>query len=381
MNALLMGYYGGRNLGDEMMLFCLQRWLGAQNVELTVLTEAAGDVERRHGIAAVENVPLMGEWAWRDAWLRGKARRVLAAIFRHDALIIGGGDLIRDDGGWKPFFFAFEKIVVALLLRRKVYLVNIGIGVPTTRYGRFLLKRVLPRCTRIIARDQRTFDLCHELGAGRITEYLPDIVLSLPQLLDCDTGEPPSPRPYVVVCLRTEAHAFKQFAWTEGCVRTLASGLDRLVDDHDLDVVFLPFQGLVGAADDNRIHQEVASRMRHGERITIRPWTDSLTNVSQVVRGAACVIAMRLHAAVLACALDRPCVLIPYDHKVGEFGRQMGLQHEITAETLENPMALARVLEAGLASAPARRIPARSHLWTTLTLVGPAIEPMPISCT
>jgi len=196
MHALLMGYYGGRNLGDEMMLLCLHRWLDAQNVSLTVLTEGARDIERRHALAALENVPLMGQWAWRDAWFRGKALKVLAAIARHDALIVGGGDLIRDDRGWGTFFFAVEKLVAALVLGRPVYLVNIGIGAPTTRYGRALLRWVLPRCARIIARDERTFVLCQQLGAAAVTEYAPDIVLSLPTLLQHGTCAPGQGRRY-----------------------------------------------------------------------------------------------------------------------------------------------------------------------------------------
>jgi len=42
--ALLMGYYGVGNLGDEMMLFCLKPWLEQQGFELTVLSERPAEV-------------------------------------------------------------------------------------------------------------------------------------------------------------------------------------------------------------------------------------------------------------------------------------------------------------------------------------------------
>jgi polysaccharide pyruvyl transferase CsaB len=363
MKALLMGYYGGRNLGDEMMLFCLQRWLGAQNVDLTVLSERARDVRERHGLETIENVPLLGQWAWRDAWLRGKAPRLLRAIARHDALIVGGGDLIRDDrGGSRSFFFAVEKIVVAILLGRPVYLVNIGIGAPTTWYGRLALKWALPRCTRIIARDARTLDFCRQMGAGAVTEYAPDIVLSLPRLLDRDVTQPGDGGNYAVVCLRTEANVFKQFAWTDRRIQTLARGLDHLIDERNLDIVFVPFQALTADQDDSRIHRLVAACMQRRERVTVREWTDDFRDVAGLVRGAQFVIAMRLHAAVLACSLDRPCILMPYDYKVAEFGRQMGLRYSITPGTLESVTMLDHTLEAALGDTGNRpwRVPTSS---------------------
>jgi polysaccharide pyruvyl transferase CsaB len=380
MHALLMGYYGGRNLGDEMMLFCLRRWLEAQHVNLTILTEGARDVERRHGLAAVENVPLLGQWAWRDAWLRGKALKVLGAIARHDALIVGGGDLIRDDRGWGPFFFAVEKLVVAMILGRPVYLVNIGIGTPKTRYGRILLRWVLPRCARIIARDERTFALCQQLGAAAVTEYASDIVFSLPSLLQHGNWTPGEGRRYVLVCLRTHANDFSQFAWTPGRVQTFAAGLDRLIEQHDLDIVFFPFQALDSEQDDNAVHRTVADAMAHRSRVTVREWSDDLREVGRAVSEAECVVAMRLHAAVLACALGRRCVLMPYDYKVAEFGRQMELRHEITPDTLESPSALGRVLEAALTDSPGRRARVAPASWETLTLAAPLGEPLPAGC-
>lgn len=371
MNALLMGYYGARNLGDEMMLVCLRRWLEAQNVRVTVLSEGAQDIRERHGLPALDNLPLLGQWAWRDAWLRGKAFSLLASLARHDALVVGGGDLIRDDRGWRNFLFSVEKIVAAILLRRPVYLVNIGIGAPSTRYGRPVLRWILRRCTRIIARDERTFRLCTELGAGAVTHFAPDIVLSLPQLLEFAAPPADPRRKYALVCLRTHANDFHQFAWTDGRIRQLAAALDHLSEEHDLDIEFLPFQAFGPAQDDNHIHNEVASAMSAGSRVTVRPWSDDIPGVMRAVGGAACVIAMRLHAAVLACSLERPCVLMPYDHKVVEFGRQMGLRDTITSATLDRPDELRRTLDSALTRPP---VTARlsAGAWSALSLSGRA---------
>jgi polysaccharide pyruvyl transferase CsaB len=329
MKALLMGYYGAGNLGDEMMLVCLRQWLEAQEVSVTVLSEHPHHVEEDHGLPAVQNWPLLGEWSWRAACLKGGALRVLRTIRRHDALIVGGGDLIRDDLGWRGFFFPMEKVVAALLMRKKVYFVNVGIGRPRTRYGRRLLRWALPRAEQIIVRDQRSIAVCRDCGAETRTTFASDIVVSLRSFLkrdavaQTDATAVALTKPYVIVSLREAADAFGQFTLSDDRIRTIAAALDEIVARDDCDLIFAPFQ--TGEIDDGRVHQRVIAYMRQSARAINRPWTTDIPGTCRLFADARGVVAMRLHAAVLAVGFDRPCVVLPYDHKLREFARLGGL--------------------------------------------------------
>jgi polysaccharide pyruvyl transferase CsaB len=328
MKAVLMGYYGAGNLGDEMMLVCLRQWLEAQGVAVTVLSEHPRRVEEDHGLRAVRNWPLLGEWSWRAACLKGGALTVLRAIARHDALIVGGGDLVRDDFGWRGFFFPMEKVAAALLLRKKVYFVNVGIGRPRTRYGRRLLRWALPRAEQIIVRDLRSIAVCQECGAENRTTFASDIVVSLKAFLKRDTWETAATaaavsRPYLIVSLREAADAFGQFTLDDDRIRTIATALDEIVAGGDCDVIFVPFQ--TGEIHDSRIHERVIANMRHRARAMNRPWTTDIGGMCRLFADASGVVAMRLHAAVLAVCFDRPCLVLPYDHKLREFARLGGL--------------------------------------------------------
>ena len=97
---------------------------------------------------------------------------------------------------------------------------------------------------------------------------------------------------------------------------------------------------------------------------------DDVAAVSRLFGGAACVIAMRLHAAVLAGALGRRTVLMPYDHKVVEFAGLMGVRDHITSETLDVPAGMRPVLDRALSTDP-RMAPAVADPWEMLTLAGP----------
>jgi polysaccharide pyruvyl transferase CsaB len=347
--ALLMGYYGVGNLGDEMMLVCLQEWLERQGFELTVLSERPATVSNSYGLPAVENAPLLGEWAWRRSWFQGGAWRVLRALAASDVLIVGGGDLIRDHLGWRTFFFTIEKLVAAILMGKKVCLVNSGIGQPSTRYGRIILKWVLQRCQRIIVRDARSENVCRELGVTEQVSLAPDIALALPEILVEQKPAPGQSRninPYVLVCLRHNPNAFQTYELTEQRIRTLARSLDDLIERHNVDIVFLPMHATSpNGRGDALLHGQVARAMAHGERVHLRTWIPDLTEVCGWIRDARLVVAMRLHAAVLAYSFGRPCVLMPYDRKVREFGDLMSIRHSIEAAALDNIARVGEVLD------------------------------------
>ena len=364
MKILLMGYYGVGNLGDEMMLFCLREWLTGQGASITVLCAKPEEVHRRYGLPAVEDVPLLGERSWKHAWGRGVALRVLRAIAMHDALAIGGGDLIRDDRGWRQFLTVIEKAVVARLLGKEIYLLNIGLGTPCTWYGRMLLGWVLRRAKRIIVRDQRSIEVCQALGAGATAVYAPDIVFRLPAMVE--KRPPPINEPYALVCLRGTANVFHRYELTEARLRTLSAGLDALVERHGLRIVFLPFH-VSSAGEDESLHRRIAHRMWNQAAFVMPDADSNLSNIGSWFAGCRCVLAMRLHAAVLATAYGKPCLLMPYDQKVIEFGKQFPVVRMASAELLDDRDGFASMLERA-ATSPVTADPESGEFWNTARL-------------
>ena len=316
--ALLLGYYGARNVGDMMMGVCLLPWLRAQGVDVTVVSENPTDTESFFQAPTVHNTPLLGQWSIGSAWARGRARALLGAIARTDVLVVGGGELIRDDIGWKVFSYTIEKLVAAMLLGKPVVLVNVGIVEPRTRWGRTILRLVLPRCARIIVRDARSLRVCRELGAGAVTEFRPEIALTLP-LVDADVhASRPDTADLIVVSLRKRPNDFGTYPFGAAEVTGLARALDREIERTNARVVFVPFQDDPESGD-NQMHARVMAAMARRDRAELRRWTGSIEELALLFRRARCVVAMRLHAAVLAVSQLRPVVVLPYDRKVREF--------------------------------------------------------------
>lgn len=332
--ALLLGYYGANNLGDDMMLHCLLPWLRNQDCRVTVISENPVETTDRFTTEAVGNIPMLGQWNCRKSWLGGEALRLFARIRQNDLLVVGGGDLIRDDKGWKTFSYTMEKVVIALMLKKSVCLVNIGISEPVTGYGRALLGWALQRVKHVIARDRRTFNLARSYGCDNVT-LLPDIVVRLPEALPPYSGAV-NQRPYMVVSLREDPDAFGQYPFADSHCRALATTLDTIARRDVIDIVFIPFHG-GGSHDDNSLHRKVAAHMVEKGRIVFRDWTADLSELLAWIGNARCVLGMRLHAIVLAVAARRPCIAMPYDQKIYQFSEFVNLQHFVTSEQLLDP--------------------------------------------
>jgi polysaccharide pyruvyl transferase CsaB len=356
LRVLVQGFYGAGNLGDDVMLTVLLGWLRSQGIQPTVLAENAARVERTFHVPAVQKVPLLGQWGWPANWLDGSAAAVVRRIAAHDALVLGGGDLLRDDRGWKNFFYSMETVLLALALRKPLYLVNVGLGRPRTRYGRWAMRFMLRRARFVLVRDRRSVDVCAEFGGADRCREDRDIGFYLPDLLPpLRPKTAPAAAPQIVVALRAGAEHQSYYPFGAAEVESLARALDIAVTRTGALVRFLPFQG--GPQADAALHERVAERMRHRERSELLEWTDDLRSMLDTMQDSHLIVGMRLHACILGLALGRPVVALPYDVKVDEFVSQEPSVRAVRTEVLRDPDRLAELILGSLSQPDATAAP------------------------
>ncbi len=349
--VLLCGYYGVRNLGDELMLACLRQWLAGQGAEAVV---AADSPESDSGAGAPVRIPWLRR-AWKHCWIDGAGWEFLSEIRRRDALAAGGGDSIRDDRGWAQFLDSIERYYAAFAVGRPVYLWNIGLGKLERPLARRITGDLLRRCRQIIVRDRSSFEFCRMAGAGEQTLYAPDIVLELPHFFPeaCAEGvrRAAGQEPYVLVCLRAQANVYGRYPLTPQRLTDLARLLEEFSGRHRLRIAFFGLQSHA-AEDDARLHEEIRQRMKHPERTLTIPWSSDPERVAAAFGGASLVVAMRLHAAILARAFQCPVLAMPYDRKVFEFARQQGLNTLLRPETLDDMKSGSEAFEKSFSERP-----------------------------
>ena len=291
--ALLCGYYGEHNLGDDALLDSLLRQLPSGVAPLVTAHDEA-EVQQRFGVATVP---------------RRRLQRVLAALRSSDALVLGGGSLLQDSTSFRSLLYYAALIVAARLQGKPVLLWAQGLGPLKRRRSRALVRALLPMATAISWRDPESDQLARRLGVS--ADHGADAVWALEPQPWIGGGGP------IVVCWRPSV-LLQGEGW-----RPYLEALEQLAELHNREVLWLPFhrgqdaglldqlvaQGLVGEALQRRSRELVASRPREA---------------MAVFRSAGLVVAMRLHALILAALSGSPTSALSYDPKVRACATQFG---------------------------------------------------------
>jgi polysaccharide pyruvyl transferase WcaK-like protein len=106
--------------------------------------------------------------------------------------------------------------------------------------------------------------------------------------------------------------------------RDMAEATDRLVESLDAESVFVPMQSYAEPFDDAACAERVIAQMTHRERARRLPRSLDPSTVMGTLGAMDLVVAMRLHALILAAAMSTPVVGIIYDPKVRGFLDSIG---------------------------------------------------------
>lgn len=291
----VIGYHGARNAGDELILESLSASLDA---DLRVIGYRPEHIPTYHGLPAS----------------RLGSHQADAIIAESDALLIGGGGLLqdylfRDAAGWArarsaprglPAFLAHA--LIARRAGRAVALWSIGVGPIQGAYGRTLTRLLAQASHLVTVREQASLDVLRECGFQGPVEVVADPTLLLP-----------APEPLAAGMIGGVTVSLRAFADTPtDLVPRLAAGLDLVMERLRLPLRFVGFQR---DPSDDIVHRAVRGQMRHGDRTSILG-SDDPYEIHAAVAHADLVIAMRLHASLLANAAGVPSVGLAYDPKV-----------------------------------------------------------------
>jgi len=325
---LISGYYGCGNAGDEAVLAGLVAGLRARlgpGLGLTVLSGDPPDTATRYRVEAVP---------------RASFGAVCRALGRADALISGGGGLFQDASGPASPLYYGGLIVLARLRRRPVVAVGQGIGPLRRRLSRAACRLALRACAYVAVRDPESQALLAAMGVdsalGADLAYLlpapsPEAVKAAWEKAG---GRPEGP--VVGVSLRPLPGAGESENLLAACAQAL-NGLSGVT------ALLLPFQpGL-----DTLPLAHLAGRLAIPHRLVETPLEpEALLALAADLQA---MVAMRLHALILAARAGTVPVGISYDPKVDAFLARLGLAAATRADQPE-PAPLADAVEHALRS-------------------------------
>lgn len=292
MRAVLCGYYGKGNGGDEALLASLLQGL-PRHVTPLVLSGNPTQTEKDYGVEACD---------------RMNVGAVLAALRRSDAFIWGGGSLMQDaTSALNPLYYGGLMQVAQWMGLRTIAWAQ-GIGPLRRPLTRWLTRRVFKGCTAVSVRDRASAAL---LTQWQVPFTLaPDPVWALRPEAFPGLWNLPAPR--IAVSLRHHPQL------TPARLQALTRALVSFQKATQAFVLLIPFQ----PAQDLAIAQHIQTQLPHVSEIL------TITNPQQlmgVFRGVEMAIAMRLHALIMAAASECRCFALSYDPKVNQLMQELQL--------------------------------------------------------
>lgn len=323
--VLICGYYGFGNAGDELILAAMLHDLRAlrPGLAVTVISGDPAATRASHGVDAVH---------WQD--VPAIASRVRTA----DLVIVGGGGLFQEYSGIDPdslftdrhyaITFYAEPAILGALCGRRVMLYAIGVGPLTSEHGRRTVRAACDAAQVITLRDEESARLVASLGVDparlRVTAdpaFARTVTAGAEESEGLIPALPPGPGLLVGVALRHWDVGVASYFWE----RELAAGLDAFLETHEARLLFVPFQRLARAPEnDTAVAERVRSLLRHPERATVLSGDEDPNALGAILGRCDLVVGMRLHATILAAVAGVPTVALSYDPKVELVMRQVG---------------------------------------------------------
>lgn len=286
MKAILCGYYGQSNGGDEALLVSLLQMLPPE-VTPIVLSGNPTATQKQYGVASCRHK---------------SAIPILKAMQISDAFIWGGGSLMQDATSISSPIYYAGLMALAQQQGLKTIAWAQGIGPLNKSFTRWLTRNILLGCTAVSVRDRASAALLQEWGIEPLIAPDPVWALESTQIRENLIN---TEKPIVAVNLRSHP------LLTTPRLELLTQALQQFQAATDTHILLVPFQ----KSKDLAIAESLEQALNDRSQII------SLTNPQELKGLFAQVkmtIGMRLHSLIMSAAESCQCFALSYDPKVSQ---------------------------------------------------------------
>lgn len=304
-DAIVSGYYGFRNIGDEALLMSIINDLKKYkpDIRLLVLSKVPYGTSRDYNVDSIDRLNML---------------RILLAMKKSRAFIYGGGNLLQDNTSTRSLIFYLSCVWLAKKLNLKVMFYANGIGPLKKRLNRLLTKTIMNQVDVITLREKLSFEELRQMDIGRPRIMLTaDAALTaadprdgfdtgIIETLGLNTGKP-------LLGISLRKYPGHEKIEHEKYEAVIARAIDYLADKYGLHPVFFPMQH----PEDIPILENAAAKM-HGKSTIVR----EKLNVCQtydLISKMDMLLGMRLHSLVFSAVAGVPLIGLVYDPKIQGF--------------------------------------------------------------
>lgn len=325
-DAVISGYYGYDNSGDEALLYAMIENLRAikDDIRLCVLSKSPKKTAKEYGVYSIN---------------RYHALALKKAISSAKLLISGGGSLLQDVTSSKSLWYYLAVINCAKKQGTRVMVYANGLGPILRPKNREKARLALSGIDYITLREKTSAQECEHLQIrAKQTEITADPALTIVPveeaqvrqlLLQEGIGQNTG---FIGVSVRGWKNCRRDF------VDAVAGALAEACKKYHLTPLFIPLK----YPDDSGISEEIAAKT--GMHCYVLKKRYGAREIVSIVGQCRAMLAMRLHSLIYAANMLVPTVGLSYDPKVSGFMEYLGLENTVSVETMTQE-ALAGQLE------------------------------------
>ncbi len=305
-HLVLAGHFGCGNLGDDAILLGFVQGIGGE-FEISVMSGAPEETYRNYGLRSIprKDMKSFGE-----------------ELEKSDALVFAGGSIFQDVTSGRSVAFYANLVKQAKKEGKKIFLVGQGVGPLEGFFSKKMAAAAFNMADAIVCRDPASPSLLKSIGVTKPIRVGADMAFLLPETKPTeDTG-------FAVGNMKTVGIAPRPYGKDpKKCVQ-LFGDLARLLFQANM----LPVLIEMDSKYDGPLIQEI-SKSQGGKVPDIRRLVTPMQVQGRLAR-MDCLIAMRLHAGILATTVGVPPLMLSYDPKVAAFGKMLDIGAPISLEGL-----------------------------------------------
>lgn len=339
----IIGWYGSRNLGDELLLRQtirnLRAWLPASSIHIYSAEPrhtrelwqgfSVYEIPDTRGFAGIRYpvCSLIGRGFRKSLWLlRNCLPRVeiSRSILETDILVVGGGGHFYDVPHSGQMSKWHERLVFFHTLHIPIILYGVGAGPIRNQKNKKLWREILDIACLVSVRDKWSYSLARQKCSESL--YLSyDPALSFRPQLDNS--------PHLAMGL-DEEYAVVNFRnlYTDGnddpdgsnqeAYMTFCAAIVKRLRERGMQVLFVPMH----PEQDSEIAHRVNARLEPENWMAVMGHTLDCDRVCSILAGARVAVGTRLHFLILSWLSGTPIVPFLYHPKVESFANEVGLR-------------------------------------------------------
>lgn len=297
-HLLIAGFFGCGNLGDDAILAGFVESIKNDDVELTLLSGTPDDTFKNYGVPSV---------------FRRDMRRLGEAIQKCDMLVFAGGSVFQDVTSARSAAYYAMLATRAKKAGKKVVFLGQGVGPLNTYFGKRLTAGAFNTAEAIVVRDPASANLLKQIGVKRPVRMGADLAFLMPPTRET-SGD------FQVGGMKAIGIAPRPYGNRKTLTRLFAD-LARMLFQANLMPVLIEMD----LVDDAPLIFDIG-KAQGGKIPDIRKLETPIPLQERMSRMDS-VIAMRLHAGILATNVGVPPFMISYDPKVTAFAKILGMHN------------------------------------------------------